>query len=102
MFISILSVNGCDAVVVDDDISCPATNYAAGLFCPLMAFAGRVDHDVADHVTDVFEVKGHNGMTPAPALRLVVMNEPPVLHWASCSRPIRAKALRFPDGLLRR
>ena len=45
-----------------------------------MAFAGRVNHDVADHVTDIFEVKSHNGMTLTPALRLVVMNEPSVLH----------------------
>jgi len=45
-----------------------------------MAFAGRVNHDVANQVTDVFVVKSHNGMTLAPAFRLVVMHEPTGFH----------------------
>ena len=95
-----LLVNCCDAVI-DGDISCPAANNAAGLGCSFVAFARSVNDYVANHVTNVFEVKGHDGMTSFPAFRLVVVDEPPCFHSPNSFPPKPEEALRYPDESFR-
>ena len=94
-----LLVNCCDAAV-DGDISCPAANNAAWLSFSLVAFARSVNHYVADQVTYVFEVKGHDGMTSFVAFRLVVMNKPSGFHSLNYFLPKPEEVLGYSCELL--